>query len=449
MSRTRDMTVGDPTRHILIFSLPIVAGNLLQQLYSLVDTFVVGRVEGVTALAAVSSSGWLDWMVLSIAIGLAQGFAIQIAQSFGAHDQRQLSRAAGQGVTLAVTFTLLLEVLAQSLLVPVLRLLNTPAETFELTALYLRIIFSGLPLVMGHNMTAAFLRSVGNSRTPLVAMVVSTVTNIGLDLLFVAALRMGVAGAAWATVTAQGLSFLVCLIGMLRQEALRFRASDLPPDLPMIRRLLSLGMPMAMQDCIISIGGLVLQGVVNGFGFIFMAGYSATSRLQGLLEVAGSSLGAGCSTFAGQNRGAGRLDRVRLGLRRSAQIGVGMALVIAALLFAFGPQLLSLFIEDEDPAVVSQVLTYATRMLRVNCSALFALYLLFVYRSTIQGLGDTVIPMASGFVELAMRVGSALLLPALVGEWGVYTAEILAWIGAAVFLIRGYYYRINRLSKEA
>ena len=299
-------------------------------------------------------------------------------------------------------------------------------------------------------MTAGYLRSVGDSRTPLMAMVVSTVTNIGLDLLLVAVLRWGVAGAAIATVIAQGLSCVVCVVGVARQEALRFSAADMRPDARMVRRLLSLGLPIAMQDCIISVGGLVLQTVVNGFGFIFLAGYSATSRLQGLLEIAGTSLGAGCGTFAGQNLGAGKLDRVRLGLRRSAQLGVVMALIIAGLLVLFGQPLLSLFIEDDDPQIVSQVLTYALRMLYVNCSALFALYLLFVYRSTLQGLGDTVIPMISGFVELAMRVMSALLLPRLIGEWGVYTAEIAAWIGAAALLIFGYYYRMRRLyAKEA
>lgn len=301
---------------------------------------------------------------------------------------------------------------------------------------------------MGHNLTAGYLRAVGNSRTPLVAMVVSTCANICLDLLLVAVLRMGVAGAAIATVSAQGLSFLVCGIGLSRQDVLHFRPSDMKPHKPMIRRLLSLGLPIAMQDCIISVGGLVLQGVVNSFGFLFLAGYSAASRLQGLLEIAGCSLGAGCGTFAGQNLGAGRLDRVRQGLRRSAQIGVGMALCIALLMFVFGPQLLSLFIEDTDPLIVSQVMTYAVRMLRVSCSALFALYLLFAYRSTLQGLGDTMIPMFSGFVELAMRVASALLLPRFIGEWGVYSAEILAWIGAAILLIFGYYYRMRRLSQK-
>lgn len=191
-------------------------------------------------------------------------------------------------------------------------------------------------------------------------------------------------------------------------------------------------------------GGLVLQGVVNGFGFIFMAGFNASSRLTGLVELAGSSLGSAMGTFAGQNLGAGRLDRVQLGLRRASQIAVGMALIVAACMLLWGKELLSLFINDQ-PELVDQVLTVAYRYLAVMSLGLFMLYLLFVYRSTLQGLGDTIIPMVSGIVELAMRIGCVLLLPLLIGEWGVYIAEISAWIGAAILLIWGYYHRMRRL----
>ena len=215
----------------------------------------------------------------------------------------------------------------------------------------------------------------------------------------------------------------------------------------MMRKLMALGVPIAFQNLIISIGGLVLQRVVNGFGFIFMAGFNAATRLTGLIELAGNSLGSAVSTFAGQNLGAKKLDRVRLGLRRSAQIGVGMALAIALLVVLFGRSVLSLFIND-DPALVEQVLTVGCRYLYVASAGLFMLYLLFVYRSTLQGLGDTVTPMISGVVELVMRIGNALLLPLLIGEWGVYFAEISAWIGAAFFLIWGYYRRMRILSAQ-
>ena len=240
---------------------------------------------------------------------------------------------------------------------------------------------------------------------------------------------------------------LICLLALRKMPVIRLTRADLRPDPRMMRKLMALGVPIAFQNLIISIGGLVLQRVVNGFGFIFMAGFNAATRLTGLIELAGNSLGSAVSTFAGQNLGAKKLDRVRLGLRRSAQIGVGMALVIALLVVLFGRSVLSLFIND-DPALVEQVLTVGCRYLYVASAGLFMLYLLFVYRSTLQGLGDTVTPMISGVVELVMRIGNALLLPLLIGEWGVYFAEISAWIGAAIFLIFGYYRRMRILSAQ-
>ncbi len=446
-ARTKDMTRGNPTKLILSFCLPIIAGNLFQQFYSLVDTLVIGQVEGVTALAAVSAAGWLDWTVLGLAMGMAQGFAIQIAQSFGAGDYAGLRRAAGQSILLAAILTVVLTVLSEALLWPVLVMLRTPENTIALTLQYLRVIFGGVVFVMAFNLLSGFLRSLGDSRTPLIAMTTAALCNIGLDILFVAVFRWGVNGVSIATVLSQCLSSLICLAALRKLPVLQLSRADWKPDPRMMRRLMLLGAPVAFQNLIISVGGLVLQRVVNGFGFIFMAGFNAATRLTGLIELAGNSLGSAVGTFAGQNLGARKLDRVRLGLRRSAQIAVGLALAVALLIVFFGRSVLSLFIND-DPALVEQVLTVGCRYLYVASSGLFMLYLLFVYRSTLQGLGDTVTPMVSGVIELVMRIGNALLLPLLIGEWGVYIAEISAWIGAAVFLIWGYYRRMRLLSVQ-
>ena len=412
-ARTRDMTRGNPTKLILSFCLPIIAGNLFQQFYSLVDTLVIGRVEGVTALAAVSAAGWLDWTVLGLAMGMAQGFSIQIAQSFGAGDYAELRRAAGQSILLSAAITVVLTLLSELLLWPMLTALRSPENTIGLTCQYLRVIFGGVVFVMSFNLLSGFLRSLGDSRTPLIAMTTAALCNIGLDILFVAVFRWGVNGVSIATVMSQCLSSLICLQALRKMPVIRITRADLKPDSRVMRKL----------------------------------GFNAATRLTGLIELAGNSLGSAVSTFAGQNLGAKKLDRVRLGLRRSAQIGVGMALVIALLVVLFGRSVLSLFIND-DPALVEQVLTVGCRYLYVASAGLFMLYLLFVYRSTLQGLGDTVTPMISGVVELVMRIGNALLLPLLIGEWGVYFAEISAWIGAAIFLIFGYYRRMRILSAQ-
>ena len=444
MFRTKDMTTGKPVVLILAFAIPILAGNLIQQLYSLVDSLIVGQLLGVTALAAVSASGWLDWAVLSIPMGLAQGFSIQAAQYFGANRPEELRRTVGQSILIAAATTVLLEIASQLLLSPVLEWMNTPAETFSLTEGYLRIIYGGLPVVMAVNVLNGFLHALGNSRTPLAALAVASVVNMVLDWFFVGTCHMGINGGACATVIAQVISALISFRAVRRLNILHPERKDLRPDRRMTARLIRLGVPIAFQNVIIAVGGLILQGVVNGFGFVFMAGYNAASRLQGLVEMAGASLGNAVGTFAGQNIGAGKKDRVRKGLHSSARIGTGMALVIGGIMVLFGKQILSLFIRDEQ-ALAEQVLAFGYQFLCVMAAGLPMLYLLFVYRSTLQGLGNTFIPMISGFVELGMRVGCALLLPLVLGVWGIYTAEIAAWAGAAVLLIISCYRELRKI----
>ena len=444
MPRIKDMTAGKPVALILAFAIPILAGNLLQQLYNLVDSLIVGRILGVTALAAVSASGWLDWAVLSIPMGLAQGFSIQAAQYFGANRPEELRRTVGQSILIAVFATMLLEAASQLLLHPVLEWMNTPAETFSLTEGYLRIIYGGLPVVMAVNVLNGFLHALGNSRTPLAALAIASAANMLLDWFFVGYCRMGINGGACATVIAQVISALISFRTIRRLYMLHPEKKDLYPDRRMMARLIRLGVPIAFQNVIIAVGGLILQGVVNGFGFIFMAGYNAASRLQGLVEMAGASVGSAVGTFTGQNIGAGKKDRVYRGLHSSARISVGMALGIGAVMVLLGRQILSMFIQDE-PGLAEQVLSFGYQFLCVMAAGLPMLYLLFVYRSTLQGLGNTVIPMISGFVELGMRVGCALLLPLFFGVWGIYTAEIAAWIGAGVLLIISCYRELRKI----
>ena len=446
-SHTKNMTEGNPTKLILFFSLPILAGTVFQQLYNLIDTFVVGRAEGVAALAAVSSTGWLDWTLLGLIIGLAQGFSIQIAQCFGAGEYDKLRRAAGHGLVLSVIVVAVLEIIAQSSLRLILTIMNTPADTFELTFIYLRIVFCGLPLVMGYNLFSGFLRSVGNSRTPTIAITCSAICNIILDVVFVLYLRWSVVGVAVAKVISHGLSCLICLISILHLPIFKISRDDLQLTREVTGRLMQLGLPIAFQNLIISVGGLILQSVVNAQGLIFMAGYNAASRLQGLMEMAGTALRGAVSTFIGQNFGARKMNRVKLGLRKSVQMAVLMAILIGGAVIIWGKQLLRLFIRD-DPAIVEQVLIYGYRFLVFMGASLFALYLLFVLRSALQGLGDTFTSMISGVLELLMRSGCALILPLLMGEWGIYTSGVISWFGATVLLAFSCNKRIHYLTEQ-
>lgn len=447
MARTRDMTTGSPTRHLILFTLPIMAGNIFQQLYSLVDSFVVGQVS-VDALTAVASAGWLDWLILSLAMGLAQGFGIQVAQSFGAGDHAELRRAVGQSLLISAVTVITLEIIAQVFLWPILVLMDMPQQTIHMTESYLRILFAGMPVVMGFNLFSGFLRSVGNSVTPLAAMVAASLTNIVLDVLFVMVFGWGVEGAAYATLGGQALSCVICLVTVVRTQVLRIERRDLRFDRRMCARLMSLGIPIAFQNLIISVGGLALQRVVNSFRYAFVAGFNAASRLVGLIELAGVSLGNAVGTFAGQNLGAGRIDRVKQGMRRAAQLSVLLGVIVAAVMIAFGEGLLGLFITDVDPVKVAETLDVAYLYLVVMSIGLPMLYLLFAYRTTLQGIGDTFIPMLSGVMELAMRILCAVVLPLFMGEWGIYLSEIAAWVGAALLLMWGYYHRIHQLEKK-
>ena len=442
--QTKDMTAGNPVKLILIFALPILAGNMLQQLYSLVDSLIIGRLLGVTALTAVSASGWLDWAVLSIPMGLAQGYSIHAAQCYGGKRFADLKRSVAQSYLISIATTIFLEFASQFLLHPVLVWMNSPDETIKMTENYLRIIYAGLPVVMCVNIFSGFLHALGNSRVPLIALACATTVNIALDWWFVGSLGMGTNGGAYATVLAQVVSAVICFKAVLKIPQLKPEKTDYRPDKKVIRKLVRLGFPIAFQNLIISLGGLVLQGVVNAFGFVFMAGYNAAARFQGLIEIAGTALGNAAGTFTGQNFGAGKIDRVRDGLRRSAQIGFLLALSIGLIMIFFGKPLLSLFIREEA-GVSDQVMGFGYDFLRVMAAGLPMLYLLFIYRSTLQGLGDTVVPMVSGFVELALRIGAALLLPMVIGYWGVYLAEIAAWIGAGTFLIIGCYRRLKMI----
>lgn len=444
MARTRDMTTGKPAGLLLSFALPLMAGNICQQLYTMVDTMVVGQVLGVEALASLGAADWLNWLVLGIIMGFTQGFSILISQRFGAEDQDGLRKVTAMSTLLSAVIAVVVTVSSLLLAEPVLRLLNTPDNVLPGSLSYLRIIFSGSVIVTAYNMMASILRAMGDSRTPLYAMLVASVVNIGLDLLFVMGFHWGIPGAAAATVIAQGCSCLFCLAVLRRMTVLRMTKTDWQPDGCLCRRLFQLGLPMAFQNTVIAVGGLVIQFVINGFGFLFVAGFTATNKLYGLLELAATSFGFSMATYAGQNLGAKKYRRICEGMRSALKMAVATSVIISAAMIAFGKPVLLLFISGE-PGEVAQVLDIAYTYLFIMCCLLSVLYLLHLYRSALQGMGDTVIPMVSGIAELTMRIGCALLLPIWLGQYGIYFAEIAAWAGAVVILVTFYYIRIHHL----
>lgn len=446
-ARTQSMTLGSPPRLILTFALPLMVGNVFQQLYTVVDTMVVGKFLGVDALAALGASDWLNWMMLSIIQGFTQGFAILMAREFGAGEHDRLRDVIGNSAVLAALFSLLLVGLGQAAARPVLLLLQTPGDILPHTLLYLRIMFLGAPIVMAYNLLACILRSLGDGRTPLEAMVVASATNIALDLLFVMVFHWGIAGAAAATLIAQLVSGLFCLYHISRLELLRLNRSNLRLRARDVPQLLALGSPMAFQNCVISIGGMIVQSVVNRSGVLFIAGFTATNKLYGVLEIAATSYGYAMITYVGQNLGARRYRRIRQGMRAGLAIALATSVVIAAAMLLFGRAILGCFISG-TPQEVEQTMSVAYFYLTVMSVALPVLYILHVVRSAIQGMGNTALPMASGIAEFIMRTATALYLPLAVGEAGIFFAEPAAWLGADVILIASYFFVAGRVLRE-
>ena len=447
MAKIRDMTQGDPTGHILAFALPMLLGNVCQQLYSMVDTAVVGKVVGVTALAAVGAAGWLDWLVLGFVIGLTQGFSILISQRFGGGDLGGMRKAVAMSGWLTAIAILIVTTLSLLLCGPVLRLMNTPETSYPLAHQYVTIIFLGIPVTMCYNLFSGMLRALGNSRTPLYAMIIASGVNVVLDLLFVAGFHWGVRGAAAATVLGQLCSAVFCLIAVARVPQLRLSREDWRVDRPTLRALARLGFPIAGQNTIVSVGGVVMQGIVNGFGEVIMAGVSAAMKLCGLLEMAGLSIGSSMHTFAGQNLGAGRYGRIREGVKKALVISISLAVLCGLLGILFGRQLLSLFVNMQE-AQAAQVIEASYAFLRIICIMLFSLYSLFIFRSTLQGMGDAVFPIASSFLQVFMRTAVTWVLTRMWAERGIYVGDTLAWFSAALFLMIVYIRRIDRLDPK-
>lgn len=446
-TKITDMTEGSPLRLIISFSLPLMVGNVFQQMYTVVDTMVVGRALGVNALAALGAADWPYWMILGVIRGIAQGFGILMARFFGAKQFENLRSVTGSSAVLAALSAAVLLIVGQLATEPVLRMLNTPPEVMEGALLYLRLMFLGIPVVMIYNLLATILLSLGDGQTPLFAMIVASLSNIGLDLLFVLGFHWGIAGAAVASLIAQSISSVYCFRKIRKIEFMALKRSHFTLEAKMAGRLLALGSPMAAQNAVIAIGGMIITAVVNGYGVAFIGGFTASNKLYGVLEIAASSYGYAMLTFVGQNLGAGKIQRIKTGMGWATVVSLATSAVITAVMLTFGRTIVGAFISG-TPAEVAAATEVGYVYLAIMSTCLPVLYVLHVIRSAIQGMGDTVLPMVSGIGELIMRTGGVLILPALLGQYGIFVAEVLAWVGADMILIPSYFVNLRKLKEN-
>lgn len=449
MTKNINMTQGHPAKLMLRFALPLMAGNVFQQLYTVVDTAIVGRGVGMEALAALGTVDWLNWMLIGICQGFTQGFGVKMAQKFGQKDAEGLKQTVATSFFLSLVITLILAVASQVSLTLFLQLLGVPQELRATATEYTRILFLGIPAVMFYNFCASVLRSVGDSQTPLHAMILAAVTNIVLDCIAVFSLGWGVAGAAAATVAAQLLSGVFCARKIWKSDILRFDRQHFAKGRRESWHLLRLGTPMAAQNIIISVGGMALQSIVNGFGTVFIAGFTATNKLYGLLEIAAVSYGFAVTTYTGQNYGAHEWKRIRTGTSWAVLVSLITSVAIAGIMLLFGRQITMLFISADTVELEKAAGETAYHYLTVMSLNLPVLYLLYVYRSALQGMGNMLIPMLSGGVEFVMRVGLAFYAGAAAWQEGLFLAEVSAWAGAALLLAVAYYISAAKLKKLA
>lgn len=433
----KNMTQGKPLQLILMFAMPLMLGNILQELYTIVDTIVVGQFLGVKALASMGAASWIQWMFLSVVMGFAQGFSIKVANLYGANDQQGISKTIANIIISTVVLAVVLTIISEVIVSPLLHLLQTPNDIIQGAIVYLRIIAGGISITLFYNLLSCILRAFGNSKAPLFAMIIAAGLNIGLDLLFVCVFRVGIAGAAIATLLSQLFASGFCLFILYSSRLFVLKKGDFKINKSLIRELIKLGFPLALQNGIISIGGMIVQFVINSYGFVFVAGFTATNKLYGLLETAAISYGYALTTYNAQNYGAKKYQRIKDGVRISILVSIATAIVIGLIMIIFGRNILMLFISGNKDVVI-KVLEVAYHYLFIMSVCLPILYVLHTYRNALQGLGNTFIPMCSGIVELVMRVMVALLLPLLIGREGIYYAEIMAWSGAALLLYISY-----------
>ncbi len=438
MSRTRDMTSGGITKQMTMFALPLILTNIGQQLYMIVDAAIVGRGVGVKALASVGSADWIYWLVLWTTCGFTNAFSTFIARSFGEKNFERLNKTLSMSIVLSAVLGIILTVVGLLASRPVLELLKTPADIIDGAEVYLITMISGTMIVVAYNLAASILRAFGDAKSPMIAMAISAVLNVGLDLLFVLVFRWGIFGAAFASILSQFVSFVYCYFCIKKIEYVNVEKTMWKPDWEMIRELTMFAIPISIETIVISLGGIILQATINAQGSNFVAGYTAVNKLYGLLECTAISLGVAFLTFFAQNYGAREYDRVRRGVKSAFLMSVVAASIVGGIVYIFGKQLAGIFL-DGSMEGAAEAIEVAWRYLRFMAICMSILYLIYVYRTVLQGMGNAVWSMISGMIECVIRVGMGWLVAAGFSAEILYYIEPSAWLGALLFVAIPYY----------
>ena len=438
---TRDLTKGNPIKLILLFSIPLIIGNVFQQMYALADAIIVGNIIGVHALAAVGSTGSIIFLILGFTIGACNGLGMIAAQKFGAGDERGLRRSLATSYVVATAIGLALTALSAPFVRNILTLLRTPTEIIDDATIYLFILLIGNIIFMIFNLQASVIRAVGDSKTPLYFLIIAVVFNIALVFLFILVFNWGVAGAAIATLIGQFTSVMMCFVYIRKKfPILRLSKEDWQITARDLKDHFRMAIPMGFSLSIIAVGAIVVQYVLNGMGPMAVAGVTAALRIEQMVVMPLASFGVAIGTFVAQNYGAGRIDRVKKGVNSCVAITVAFSIAMGVIVFFGGHAMSGFFIEGGSV----EVQRYAQIFLRINGTMYIFLALLLVYRFALQGLGKPIGPTIGSVAELVMRIFAALVLARMMGFIGICLAGPLAWIGSAIPLVVLYYIIVKK-----
>lgn len=432
MMKTKTLTEGTPWKQILLFSIPIFWGNVFQLLYSLVDTKIVGSTLGTEALAAVGSVSTLHTLMTGFLNGLTLGFSLITAMCFGAKNRKQLKKTFAAAISLGVLTTLALVLMLMIFLHPVLNLLHVPQAQFEMAYAYISVLIVGLFATLFYNLCANTLRAIGDALTPLIFLIVATVSNIGLDYLFILGFQMGVQGAAYATVLAQLLSVVLCLIRIFRKfPILHIQKEDFRFDRELMAEMYKSGLSMGLMSCLVGIGTILLQSAINTLGTTVIVAHTAARKVFELVSLPNSVLGSAMATYCGQNYGARRFDRIRQGIRASLIIAAVWAVVVFLICHTIEGKLIQFVASTTNPDVIYWGSTY----LKVDMSFIVICGVIVILRNSMQGFGDRVIPVFSSCIELAGKIIFAFVFAPMFAYWGIIWAEPMVWIAMVIPLI--------------
>lgn len=442
---TKDMTQGSPMKLILGFTLPILFGTLFQQCYTIVDTLIVGRFLGVNSLASVGATGSVCFLTIGFCVGICSGFAIPLAHKFGAGDYVGLRKFAANCMWLTLGFAVILTILTVALCRNVLLWMQTPEDIFQGAYDYLIATFIGIPAILLYNMVSAVIRSLGDSKTPVLFLIMASFLNIALDIVFIVNLHMGVAGAAWATVLSEGIAGVCCLIYMVKKfEILHIKKEEWKPDMHLMGTLCGMGIPMGLQYSITAIGSVIIQRATNTLGSMAVASVTAASRIGGFLGSPFDALGNTMATYGGQNVGAGKLERIGVGLKECIKLGIAYSMIAFIISRTLGRFLVTLFVNSGEIDVISN----ATLYLSINTAFYCLVALVNIVRFLIQGMGFPKFAILAGVLEMIARILVAYILVPRIGFIGTCLGDPVAWIFADFFLIPAYFHVMKVLRKR-